>query len=40
MFPFTTQETIIIIALAGIVVSFVLAVGGIADMIEKRLKKS
>ena len=39
-FPFTTQETVIILALAGIVVSIFMAVLGIGEMIEKKFKKS
>ena len=40
MFPFTVQETVIILALAGIVVAIALAITGIGEMIEKRIKKS
>jgi len=39
-FPFTTQEVVIILALAGIVVSIFMAVLGIVEMIAKRPKNS
>ena len=40
MFPFTMQETIVIVALSGIVVSIFMAVLGIIEMIAKRPKNS
>ena len=40
MFPFTVQETVIILALAGIVVSIFMAALGIVEMIAKRPKNS
>jgi len=40
MFPFTVQETIVIVALSGIVVSIFMAVLGIIEMIAKRPKNS
>ena len=40
MFPFTLQETIVIVSLSGIVVGFYLAVTGLAEMIEKKFRKS
>jgi hypothetical protein len=40
MFPFTTQETIFITAISGLVVGFYLVLTGLAEMIKKRFGKS